>query len=71
MFPATPPPRLRWNLVGDSRVIYLNDLKEFGVRVNVATDSGEEKRPIAGSLSYIKVKTALLHWLYFLKRIFK
>ena len=51
MFPATPTPRLRWNLVGDSKVIYLNDLKEFGVRVNVATDGGEEKRPIAGSLN--------------------
>jgi len=54
--------------VGDSKDIYLYVLNEFGVRVNVATDSGEEKRLITGSLRYVKVKAASLHWCYHLKQ---
>jgi len=42
MFPATPPPRLRRDLVGDSKDIYLYGLKEFRVRVNVPPTSGKE-----------------------------
>ena len=68
--PATPPPRLHRDLVGDSKDIYLFGLKEFRVRVKVATDSREEKRSIAGSLSYVKVKSAPFHWRYYLKRVF-
>ncbi len=52
--PATPPPRLRRDLVRDSRDIWLFGLGEFGVRVNVATDSSVERRSIAGSLSYVQ-----------------
>lgn len=48
--PVTPPPRLRGDLVGDSKDIHLYGLNEFGVRVNVATGSRDEKRLIAGSL---------------------
>jgi len=69
--PAVPPPQLRKDLISDSRSIYLFGLKEFGIRVNLATDFKDEKRSIVGSLSFVKVKSAPLHWLYYLKRIFR
>ena len=30
-----------------------------------------EKRSIAGSLRYVEVKTAPLHWRYYMKRVFQ
>ena len=67
--PCVPPPQLRRELIKDSRAIHLFGLKEFGIRVNLATNDRDQKRSIAGSLSYIKVKSAPLHWCYYLKRI--
>ena len=41
--PATPPPRLHRDLVGDFRDIYLYGLREFGVRVNVPPTAGSRR----------------------------
>jgi len=68
--PVNISPKIKTEILKDSRNIYLYGVKEFAIRTDLEVKENKYKT-IIGAIDYIKVKPAPLNWIPTLKNLLK
>jgi len=69
--PANPPPKLRDEILKDTRSIALYGLPEFAIRIDLVAKDPKIKKSIKGAIDYVKVRTAPLYWMGYIQNFFR